>query len=136
MRILLKTHRREVNVVFLDLRGFTAFIDRAEPEEVMELLREYHAAMGKLILAHEGTLERFAGDGMMIFFNDPLPMDKPAEEAVRMALEMQQAFVADRRQVGQARLRPRARRRHRRRAMRPAVRSASRGAGTTPRSAA
>jgi class 3 adenylate cyclase len=90
---LLKTHRREVSVVFLDLRGFTAFIDRAEPEEVMELLREYHAAMGKLILAHGGTLERFAGDGMMIFFNDPLPMDKPAQEAVRMALEMQQAFA-------------------------------------------
>lgn len=90
---LLKTHRREVSVVFLDLRGFTAFIDRAEPEEVMELLREYHASMGKLILAHGGTLERFAGDGMMIFFNDPLPMEKPAEEAVKMALEMQQAFV-------------------------------------------
>lgn len=89
---LLKTHRREVNVVFLDLRGFTAFIDSAEPEEVMELLREYHAAMGKLVLAHGGTLERFAGDGMMIFFNDPLPMEKPAEEAVKMSLEMQRAF--------------------------------------------
>jgi adenylate cyclase len=89
---LLKTHRREVNIVFLDLRGFTAFIDSAEPEEVMELLREYHAAMGGLVLAHGGTLERFAGDGMMIFFNDPLPMEKPAEEAVKMSLEMQQAF--------------------------------------------
>ncbi|MDX1374341.1 MAG: response regulator [Burkholderiales bacterium] len=89
---LLKTHRREVNVVFLDLRKFTAFIDHAEPEEVMELLREYHAAMGRLVLAHGGTLERFAGDGMMIFFNDPVPMEKPAEEAVRMALEMQGAF--------------------------------------------
>ena len=89
---LLKTHRREVTVVFLDLRKFTAFIDHAEPEEVMELLREYHAAMGKLVLAHGGTLERFAGDGMMIFFNDPLPMEKPAEEAVKMALEMQTAF--------------------------------------------
>jgi len=90
---LLKTHRREVNVVFLDLRKFTAFIDNAEPEEVMELLREYHAAMGRLVLAHGGTLERFAGDGMMIFFNDPVPMEKPAEEAVKMALEMQQAFL-------------------------------------------
>ena len=89
---LLKTHRREVTVVFLDLRKFTAFIDHAEPEEVMELLREYHAAMGKLVLAHGGTLERFAGDGMMIFFNDPLPMEKPAEEAVKMSLEMQRAF--------------------------------------------
>ncbi len=90
---LLKTHRREVNVVFLDLRKFTTFIDNAEPEEVMELLREYHAAMGQLVLAHGGTLERFAGDGMMIFFNDPLPMEKPAESAVKMALEMQQAYV-------------------------------------------
>ena len=89
---LLKTHRREVNVVFLDLRKFTAFIDNAEPEEVMELLREYHAAMGRLVLVHGGTLERFAGDGMMIFFNDPLPMEKPAEESVKMAIEMQQAF--------------------------------------------
>ncbi|MCG6952415.1 MAG: response regulator [Betaproteobacteria bacterium] len=89
---LLKTHRREVTVVFLDLRKFTAFIDHAEPEEVMELLREYHAAMGRLVLAHGGTLERFAGDGMMIFFNDPLPMEKPAEEAIKMSVEMQIAF--------------------------------------------
>jgi adenylate cyclase len=84
----LKTHRREVTVVFLDLRGFTAFAETAEPEEVMGVLREYHAAMGKLILEHEGTLERFTGDGMMIFFNDPVPVVNPAERAIRMALAM------------------------------------------------
>jgi adenylate cyclase len=86
----LKTHRREVTVVFLDLRGFTAFAETAEPEEVMGVLREYHAAMGKLILAHEGTLERFTGDGMMIFFNDPVPVANPAERAIRMALAMRE----------------------------------------------
>jgi len=84
----LKSHRREVTVVFLDLRGFTAFAETAEPEEVMSVLREYHAAMGELILTHEGTLERFTGDGMMIFFNDPVPVDDPQERAVRMALAM------------------------------------------------
>jgi class 3 adenylate cyclase len=84
----LQTHRREVAVVFLDLRGFTAFAETAEPEEVMGVLREYHAAMGALILAHEGTLERFAGDGMMVFFNDPVPVPDAPERAVRMALAM------------------------------------------------
>jgi adenylate cyclase len=84
----LKSHRREVTVVFLDLRGFTAFAETSEPEEVMGVLREYHAEMGKLIIAHEGTLERFTGDGMMIFFNDPVPVPNPAVRAIRMALEM------------------------------------------------
>jgi class 3 adenylate cyclase len=84
----LKSHRQEITVVFLDLRGFTAFAETAEPEEVMGVLREYHAEMGKLILAHEGTLERFTGDGMMIFFNDPVPVPNPAERAIRMALAM------------------------------------------------
>jgi class 3 adenylate cyclase len=84
----LKTHRREVTVVFLDLRGFTAFAETSEPEELMGVLREYHAEMGRLILAHEGTLERFTGDGMMVFFNDPLPMPDAAERAVRMAVAM------------------------------------------------
>ncbi len=84
----LTAHRREVTVVFLDLRGFTAFAETAEPEEVMGVLREYHAAMGQLILEHEGTLERFTGDGMMIFFNDPVPVANPAERAVRMAVAM------------------------------------------------
>ena len=84
----LKSHRREITVVFLDLRGFTAFAETAEPEEVMGVLREYHAAMGEIILAHEGTLERFTGDGMMIFFNDPVPVPNPHERAVRMAVAM------------------------------------------------
>jgi class 3 adenylate cyclase/CheY-like chemotaxis protein len=86
----LKTHRRDVTVCFLDLRGFTAFAESAEPEEVMGVLREYHAGMGKLILEHEGTLERFTGDGMMIFFNDPVPVPNPGERAVRMALAMRE----------------------------------------------
>jgi class 3 adenylate cyclase/CheY-like chemotaxis protein len=86
----LRTHRREVTVVFLDLRGFTAFAETAEPEEVMGVLREYHAEMGRLILAHEGTLERFTGDGMMIFFNDPVPVADPAERAIRMAIAMRE----------------------------------------------
>ena len=84
----LKSHRREVTVVFLDLRGFTAFAETADPEEVMGVLREYHAAMGELVLAHEGTLERFTGDGMMVFFNDPVPVPDPAARALRMALAM------------------------------------------------
>ena len=86
---LFKSHRREITVVFLDLRGFTAFSDSAEPEEVMELLRGYHAAMGKLIFNFDGTLERFAGDGIMVFFNDPIPCADHTEKAVRMALGMQ-----------------------------------------------
>ncbi|MGH7332526.1 MAG: response regulator [Candidatus Rokuibacteriota bacterium] len=90
----LRTHRREITVVFVDLRGFTAFAETAEPEEVMSMLREYHEAMGQLILEHEGTLERFTGDGMMIFFNDPLPVPNPPERAVRMALGMRQRVTA------------------------------------------
>jgi adenylate cyclase len=86
----LKTHRRELTVVYLDLRGFTAFAEAAEPEEVMDILHEYHAAMGKLIVEYEGTLEHFAGDGMMIFFNDPVPIAKPAEQAVRMTVAMRE----------------------------------------------
>ena len=80
----LVSHRREVTVVFLDLRNFTAFAETSEPEEVMRVLREFHQEMGKLILEHEGTLERFAGDGMMIFFNDPVVVPDPAERALRM----------------------------------------------------
>jgi adenylate cyclase len=89
----LKSHRREVTVVFVDLRGFTAFAETAEPEEVMGVLREYYAAMGEIILAHEGTLERFTGDGMMIFFNDPQPVPNPHERAMRMAIEMRERVV-------------------------------------------
>ena len=76
--------------MFLDLRGFTAFAETAEPEEVMAVLREYHAAMGHLITEHEGTLERFTGDGMMIFFNDPVPVPDAPARAVRMALAMRE----------------------------------------------
>ncbi len=84
----LKSHRREVTVVFLDLRGFTLFSETSEPEEVMGVLNEYHAEMGKQILTYEATLEHFAGDGIMVFFNDPMPVPNPAERAIRMALAM------------------------------------------------
>jgi adenylate cyclase len=84
----LVTHRRDLTVCFIDLRGFTAFAESVEPEEVMGVLRQYHAEMGGLILEHEGTLERFAGDGMMVFFNDPVPVANAAERTVRMALAM------------------------------------------------
>ena len=86
----LKSHRREITVVFLDLRGFTSFAETSEPEEVMGVLREYHAEMGRLILEHEGTLERFTGDGMMIFFNDPVSVPDAPARAVRMAVAMRQ----------------------------------------------
>jgi class 3 adenylate cyclase len=89
----LKSHRREVVVVFLDLRGFTAFAETTEPEEIMGVLREYHAEMGQVILAHEGTLERFAGDGMMVFFNDPVQVDDPAARAVRMTVAMRERLA-------------------------------------------
>jgi len=90
---VLKTHRREITVEFFDLRGFTAFTDSAEPEEVMELLRSFHGALGKIVLEHQGTLERFAGDAVMVFFNDPVPVERPAEHAVRTALAVQEAFA-------------------------------------------
>ena len=90
---ILKTHRREITVAFFDLRGFTAFTDSAEPEEVMELLRAFHSALGKLVLQQQGTIERFAGDAVMVFFNDPLPVENPAQHAVRAALAVQEAFV-------------------------------------------
>ena len=83
-----KCHRREITAIFLDLRGFTAFSDHAEPEEVMALLRNYYMEAGKVIDKFEGTLEYFAGDGMMVFFNDPVPCGDHAEKAVRMSLEI------------------------------------------------
>jgi adenylate cyclase len=85
---LLESHRREVTVVFCDLRGFTSFAAAAPPEEVIRVLNEYHAGLGALIFAHEGTLERYMGDGLMVLFNDPLPCPDPAERAVRMAVAM------------------------------------------------
>jgi adenylate cyclase len=84
----LGSHRREIVVVFCDLRGFTAFAESSEPEEVMGVLSEYHAALGELIFRYEGTLERFTGDGLMVFFNDPIPLDDPTQRAVEMALAM------------------------------------------------
>jgi adenylate cyclase len=86
----LKSHRREITVVFLDLRGFTAFAEVAEPEEVMGVLREYHQITGKLILEYEGMLEHFTGDGITILFNDPVQIPNPAERAVRMALTIRE----------------------------------------------
>jgi adenylate cyclase len=85
---VLESHRREVTVLFCDLRGFTAFAETAEPEDVIRVLREYHAALGVLIDRFEGTVERFAGDGLLILFNDPLPCTEPSIRAVRMAVAM------------------------------------------------
>ncbi|MBV9969437.1 MAG: GAF domain-containing protein, partial [Xanthobacteraceae bacterium] len=85
---LLASHRREVTVVFCDLRGFTAFTESAEPEEVMAILRQYHAALGEIVYRYEGTLERFAGDGILVLFNDPIPYPDHTERAVRMAVDM------------------------------------------------
>ena len=84
----LSSHRREIVVVFCDLRGFTPFAESSEPEEVMHVLAEYHRALGELIYRFEGTLERFTGDGLMVFFNDPIPVDDAAERAVAMAVAM------------------------------------------------
>ena len=90
----LKTRRREIVVAFLDLRGFTTFTETADPEEVMAILGDFHAAMGELVMAHGGTLERFAGDGIMIFFNDPVQVPDPAVQAATMALAMQERAAA------------------------------------------
>jgi adenylate cyclase len=87
---ILESHRREITVVFTDLRGFTAFAEIAEPEDVMGVLREYHVAMGELIFRFQGTLERFTGDGLMVFFNDPIPCPDPPARAVRMAVAMRE----------------------------------------------
>src|SRR5216683_2230685 len=88
---ILESHRRDIAALFCDLRGFTAFAESAEPEEVLELLRGYHATLVPLIQSFEGTLDRFAGDGLMVFFNDPLPCPNPAERAVRLAVAMRDA---------------------------------------------
>jgi adenylate cyclase len=90
----LESHRREIVVVFCDLRQFTSFAESSEPEEVMAVLREYHTALGEVISEYGGTLERFTGDGLMVFFNDPIPCDDPPERAVRMAIAMRDE-VAD-----------------------------------------
>ena len=90
----LESHRREITALFCDLRGFTGFSESADPEDVMTLLRHYHAAIGEIIIKYSGTLERYAGDGVMVVFNDPVPVDNPALQAVRMALDMRAALSA------------------------------------------
>jgi class 3 adenylate cyclase len=90
----LESHRREITALFCDLRGFTGFSESADPEDVMALLRDYHAALGEIIIKYSGTLERYAGDGVMVVFNDPVPVEKPALQAVLMALDMRSAIGA------------------------------------------
>jgi adenylate cyclase len=90
----LESHRREITALFCDLRGFTGFSEASAPEDVMALLRDYHAAIGELIIKYSGTLERYAGDGVMVVFNDPVPVDSPALRAVQMALETREAMGA------------------------------------------
>ena len=100
---ILESHRREIVVVFCDLRGYTAFTESAEPEEVLDFLREYHGALGPLASQFEGTLDQFSGDGIMVLFNDPVPCPDPAERAVRMAMAMRDAaskLIADWRRHG------------------------------------
>jgi adenylate cyclase len=88
---ILESHRREIVVVFCDLRGYTAFTETAEPEEVLDFLRKYHGTLGPLVSQFEGTLDQFSGDGIMVFFNDPVPIPDPAERAVKMAIAMREA---------------------------------------------
>jgi adenylate cyclase len=90
---LLDSHRKDVTIVFCDLRGFTSFAETAEPEEVMAVLREYHGSLAGLIHSFEGTLERFAGDGLMVLFNDPMPCPDPCERAVKMAVQMRDRVI-------------------------------------------
>ena len=91
---ILESHRREITVVVCDLRGFTAFSESAEPEDVMAMLREYQAGLGTLVDKFEGTVERFTGDGLMVWFNDPLPCPDPCVRAVRMGIEMRDCVAA------------------------------------------
>jgi class 3 adenylate cyclase len=90
----LESHRSEITALFCDLRGFTGFSESADPEDVMALLREYHEAIGRIIHDYGGTLERFTGDGVMVIFNDPVPLPEPALQAVRLALEMRASIGA------------------------------------------
>ncbi len=90
---ILESHRREIVVVFCDIRGFTAFAEQAEPEDVMALLRDYHAALGPIVARFEGTLDHYSGDGIMVFFNAPLPMAEPAKRAIGMAVALREAAV-------------------------------------------
>jgi len=96
----LKSHRTDVTVLFLDLRGFTAFAETADPEDVMNVLREYQAETGRIVADYQGTLERFSGDAMMIFLNDPVPVQNHVEQGVRMAIAMRNRLEALRIQWG------------------------------------
>ena len=88
----LESHRREVTALFCDLRGFTGFSESSDPEDVMALLRQYHAAIGEIMIKYSGTLERYAGDGVMVVFNDPVPVENPTWQAVQMAIDMRTAI--------------------------------------------
>jgi adenylate cyclase len=90
----LESHRREITALFCDLRGFTGFTESADAEDVMALLRDYHASIGEIIIKYNGTLERYAGDGVMVVFNDPVSVENPALQAVLMALELREAIGA------------------------------------------
>jgi PAS domain-containing protein/class 3 adenylate cyclase len=90
----LKTRRAEITVVYVDLRGFTSFTETAEPEEVMSVLRQYHAELGRLVVEYDGTIEHIAGDGMMVLFNAPMPVENHELQAIRMALAMRQSLTA------------------------------------------
>jgi class 3 adenylate cyclase len=91
---LLAGHRREITALFADLRGFTTFAESSEPEEVLGVLREYHAAVGEIVVRNGGTVEHFAGDGLMAFFNDPRKLDNHQQVAVRSAVEIRDRFAA------------------------------------------
>jgi class 3 adenylate cyclase len=92
-RQILAGHRAYITVVYFDLRGFTSFAETAEPEELIDVVGEYHAVAGELVTAHEGTLEHFAGDGMMVFFNDPVPLPEPELQAAKLALAMRERIA-------------------------------------------
>ena len=109
----LESHRREITALFCDLRGFTGFTESADAEDVMALLRDYHATIGEIIIKYSGTLERYAGDGVMVVFNDPVPVENPALRAVQMALETREAIGSFDGEVASTRPRPGLRHRYR-----------------------
>ena len=133
---ILESHRREIAVLFADLRGWTDFSATTEPEEVMSVIRAFHAAMGELILEFEATVGWFAGDGLMVWFNDPIPCPDPAARAVRMAVAMRAAMADLTARLAQARTRARLLGRDRARLRDPRDGSASTAVTTTAPSAA
>ena len=131
----LKTRRREITVVFVDLRGFTGFTETAEPEEVMSVLREYHAELGRAIMAYDGTIEHFAGDGVMILFNDPVPVERPRAAGDPHGASHARVDGGARAAAGKSAASRSASASASRAATRRSARSASRAASTTARSA-